>query len=68
MFPHLLIPHRTDNDIQAKETAKALSAKKSLLRARQSLAEANDYEGERDEGRDPISLDLPFEFLNILEP
>lgn len=51
------INHAAD-EAQAKETAKAFSVKKSLLRAKQSLAEANDYEDEQDIGRDSTNLVL----------
>jgi hypothetical protein len=52
MYPYVVNLGHTEDEAQAKEAAKAVSAKKSLLRAKQSLAEANDYEDERNFGED----------------
>jgi hypothetical protein len=51
------IGHAAD-EAQVKETAKASLAKKSMLRAKQSLAEVNDYEDEQDFGKDSTNLVL----------
>jgi hypothetical protein len=48
-----------EDDIQEKESLKALAKKKALLRAKQSLAEANDYQDERDFGNICLMLLQP---------